>query len=83
VFWRSLRGVRSYEPSQHHNSQIESDYLRFKVEIEIISFVINHITVALSLEIMMNLHEMGWDEGGMDWIDLAEDRDCWLALVNS
>jgi hypothetical protein len=45
--------------------------------------VINPITVALNLEIMMNLHEMGWDEGGMDRIDLAQDRDCWLALVNS
>jgi len=23
-----------------------------------------------------------WDVGGMDWIDLAEDRDRWWALVN-
>jgi hypothetical protein len=23
------------------------------------------------------------DVGGMDWIDLAQDRDKWLALVNS
>jgi len=23
---------------------------------------------------------MGW---GMDWIDLAEDRDMWVALVNA
>jgi len=45
--------------------------------------VINPITVDLNLEIMVNLHEMGWDEGGMDWIDLAQDRDCWLVPVNS
>jgi hypothetical protein len=25
--------------------------------------------------IEMNLREMGW--GGMDWIDLAQDRDQW------
>jgi hypothetical protein len=24
---------------------------------------------------------MGW--GGMDWIDLVEDRDQWMALVNT
>jgi hypothetical protein len=28
----------------------------------------------------MDLREMGW--GGMDWIDLAQDRDQWRALVN-
>jgi hypothetical protein len=30
--------------------------------------------------IKMNLREIGWD--GMDWIDLAHDRDQWRALVN-
>jgi hypothetical protein len=29
----------------------------------------------------MDLRETGW--GGMDWIDLAEDRDQWRALVNT
>jgi hypothetical protein len=28
----------------------------------------------------MDLREIGW--GGMDWIDLAQDRDQWTALVN-
>jgi hypothetical protein len=28
----------------------------------------------------MDLREMGW--GGMDWIDLAQDRDQWRALLN-
>jgi hypothetical protein len=27
------------------------------------------------------LREVGWD--GMDWIDLAQDRDRWRALVNA
>jgi hypothetical protein len=31
--------------------------------------------------IKINLREIGW--GGMDWIDLAEDRDLWRALVNT
>jgi hypothetical protein len=30
--------------------------------------------------IKMELREIGW--GGMDWIDLTQDRDQWIALVN-
>jgi hypothetical protein len=29
----------------------------------------------------MDLRKIGW--GGMDWIDLAQDRDTWKALVNA
>jgi hypothetical protein len=29
----------------------------------------------------MDLREIGW--GGMDWINLAHDRDQWRALVNT
>jgi hypothetical protein len=31
--------------------------------------------------IRMDLKEIGW--GGMDWIDLAQDRDQWRAVVNT
>jgi hypothetical protein len=31
--------------------------------------------------IKMDLREIGW--GCMDWIDLAQDRDRWKALVNT
>jgi hypothetical protein len=31
--------------------------------------------------IKMDLREIVWD--GMDWIDLAQDRDQWRALVNT
>jgi hypothetical protein len=31
--------------------------------------------------IKIDLREMGWD--GMDWIDLAQDRDQWRAIVDS
>jgi hypothetical protein len=31
--------------------------------------------------ITMDFRETGWD--GMDWIDLAQDRDQWRALVNT
>jgi hypothetical protein len=30
--------------------------------------------------IKIDLREVGWD--GMDWTDLAQDRDRWRALVN-
>jgi hypothetical protein len=29
----------------------------------------------------MDLRDIGW--GGMDWINLAEDRDQWRALVRT
>jgi hypothetical protein len=29
----------------------------------------------------MDFIEIGWDD--MDWIDLAQDRDQWKALVNT
>jgi hypothetical protein len=31
--------------------------------------------------IKMDFREAGWN--GMDWIDLAQDRDQWRALVNT
>jgi hypothetical protein len=31
--------------------------------------------------IRMDLGEIGWD--GLDWVDLAQDRDQWWALVNT
>jgi hypothetical protein len=31
--------------------------------------------------IKMDLRERGWD--GIDWIELAQDRDQWRALVNT
>jgi hypothetical protein len=31
--------------------------------------------------IIMGLREIGW--GGTDWIDLAQDRDQWRALVKT
>jgi hypothetical protein len=29
----------------------------------------------------MDLREIGWD--GVDWIDLAQDRGQWMALLNT
>jgi hypothetical protein len=31
--------------------------------------------------IKMDLREIGWS--GMDWIDLAQDRDQWRTLLNT
>jgi hypothetical protein len=35
-------------------------------------------------DIKLDLQEVGWEGGGvgMDWIDLAQCRNRWLALVN-
>jgi hypothetical protein len=32
-------------------------------------------------DIKMHLREIGWDS--MDWIELAQDRDQWRALLNT
>jgi hypothetical protein len=31
--------------------------------------------------IKLDVREIGWD--GVDWIDIAQDRDQWRALVNT
>jgi hypothetical protein len=33
--------------------------------------------------IKMDLQEVGWGGGGMDWVDMAQDRDRWRALVSA
>jgi hypothetical protein len=33
--------------------------------------------------IKMDLTEIGWGGGGVEWIHLAQDRDCWRAVVNA
>jgi hypothetical protein len=35
--------------------------------------------------IILKFHfqEVGWGGGGMDWIDMAQDRDRWQAVVNA
>jgi hypothetical protein len=37
--------------------------------------------MCLQNNIKMDLQEVGW--GGMDWIDMAPDRDRWPALVSA
>jgi hypothetical protein len=32
-------------------------------------------------DIKMDIRALGW--GGMDWSDLAQDREHWMALVNT
>jgi hypothetical protein len=39
------------------------------------------ITIGWEDNIKMDLQEVEW--GGMDWINLAQDRDRWRALVNA
>jgi hypothetical protein len=38
------------------------------------------IIILILDNIKMDLRTIGWD--GVDWIDMAQDRDQWRALVN-
>jgi hypothetical protein len=40
-----------------------------------------YLSFNLIVNIKTDLGETGWD--GMDWIDLAQDKDQWRALVNT
>jgi hypothetical protein len=40
-----------------------------------------HFTIFTSSTVNTDLREIGWDGG--DWIDLAQDRDQWRALVKA
>jgi hypothetical protein len=33
--------------------------------------------------IKMDLKEIGWGGGGVEWIELAQDRDRWRAVVSA
>jgi hypothetical protein len=33
--------------------------------------------------IRMDLRQIGWVGGGLDWIQLAQDRDRWWTFVNT
>jgi hypothetical protein len=33
--------------------------------------------------IEMDLREIGWGGGGVEWFHLAQDRVCWRAVVNA
>jgi hypothetical protein len=46
-----------------------------------ILFMPTHIYISTVPNTEMDLRETGW--GGMGWIDLAQDRDQWGALVNT
>jgi hypothetical protein len=42
---------------------------------------IGSLRLRLEDNIKMDLLELGW--GGMNWIDLAQDRDHWMTLVST
>jgi hypothetical protein len=74
IFKEDLSKKRIYSSGSYAviSKQADIAYITFKKIFEIL-FIRNNIR--------MDLREIGW--GGMDWIDLALDRDQWRALVNT
>jgi hypothetical protein len=54
-----------------------------QLRFEPFKFISNHGPRIFEVEnkIKMDVREIGWD--GVDWIELAQDRDQWRALVNT
>jgi hypothetical protein len=46
-----------------------------------INRALGRLTLMWENNIKTDLREIGW--GGMDWINLAQDRDQWRALLNT
>jgi hypothetical protein len=44
----------------------------------VLNLVVRKVTARLQ-KVKMDIQKVGWD---MDWIQLAQDRDRWRALVN-
>jgi hypothetical protein len=79
--WNNLLGINGITNGKlthtHHNFRKQDDGLRF------ISMVglLGRPRRRWVDYIKMDLREIGWD--GVDWIELAQDRDQWRALVNT
>jgi hypothetical protein len=69
IKWRLNSGNACYHSIQNLlSSQLLSRYIKIRIYT---TWVDN---------IKIDLRETGWDD--MDWINLAQDRDRWRALVN-
>jgi hypothetical protein len=65
--------LRKHGPNMASRRKYEKRYIR-----DVTSDYFHLLSLSDSL--VMDLGEIGWD--GRDWIELAQDRDQWRALVN-
>ena len=79
---QDLKSHQFYDLFSLHFSEILKDLRQMSVIIKVIgkNYMYCHWSVWED-NIKMDLHEVGC--GGMNWIELAKDRDRWRALVNA
>jgi hypothetical protein len=53
---------------------------KYGTQTELVSLT-NHTTLRWEDNIKMDIQEVGYE--GMDWIQLAEDKDIWRTVVNA
>jgi hypothetical protein len=69
----------------HPCSFLSSHFEKYRISLQHMYSHLMHLMICLLKRwednTKMDFREVGW--GGIDWIDLAQDRDRWRTLVNT
>jgi hypothetical protein len=79
-FLRRVVNSHTPKPEDHTFSAVSYYVVYIRSYFQYLEAVSSNRNLLTCHTVKMDLREIGW--GGMDWIDLTQDRDQWRALVN-